>query len=701
MSKPESRTQEALATPDRLAAVARARARASRSLAERLARLAAEGVAAPIGLVSLVEADRQIVLGAFGSLTGDGPHEVTLERSLCDAVVLAGIPLIVGDAEHDRRFGDSIAVRKHGLGAYVGFPIRDADDHVVGVLAVADFTAREWSARALSVMDGAAQLFTAGLAGELDRERRQAPREIDGFADALLDSLPGPIAACDGEGRLVHFNRAMRDLVGDDADGSPTEQWSARRRLHHPDGRPMSSAEIPLLRALRGEPVRDVDAVLRVSGKRDVTLMINGHPIVDSAGDRVGGVIIASDVTAQRRAERLQSGELAVAQVIADGTTVEATVPGVLGEIASCLNWPHGELWLVDELSDQLTPAARWDQPGRIPQITMATSLTRGDGLPGIVWETGTPMWVPDIAVGPLGSRTARESGLHAALAVPVRGSDGMLGVVAFFGRDVEEPQTPLISVLLGMAAQIGQFVQRRRIAEKVERLARSEEEYVALVGHELRTPLTSISAYTELLHETPDESTVGEVRPLLGVIERNTGLLLVTVENMLELSGLDSGQAPLDCKPTDLAALVRVELTGFAAIAAAQGVALRTHLPERLILVGDAERLAQVIDNLVSNAIRYTPDGGQVEIRLDHSRSAAVLTVDDTGVGIPPDEQDQVMRPFYRGAGGRAMGHRGTGLGLALTAAAVERHQGTLTIGPREPNGTSAVVRLPLHGPA
>jgi signal transduction histidine kinase len=330
----------------------------------------------------------------------------------------------------------------------------------------------------------------------------------------------------------------------------------------------------------------------------------------------------------------------------------------------------------------------------------MADSVTRGSGLGGVVWDTGTPMWVPDIAVGPLGTAATRESRLHAALAVPVRGTDAVLGVLAFFGNDVEEPQTPLISVLIGMAGQIGQFVQRRRAEERTVHSIRSEEEYLALVGHELRTPLTPISAYTELLRESPDATTIGEVRDLLAVIDRNTALLLGTVEGLLDLSGLESGQSPLDCRPTDLAALIRAGLTAYSSAAARNGVELRAHLPERLTLIGDPERLTQIIDYLIDNAIRYSPEGGQVDLRLDPSRSAAVLTVNDTGIGIPAAEIPKVTGRFYRGAAGRSAGHRGAGLGLALSSAIIERHQGTLALHPREPHGLSAVVRLPLRGP-
>jgi signal transduction histidine kinase/PAS domain-containing protein len=747
-----------LAAPERIEAVEKAQALASRCLADQLARLVAEACGAPNALISLVHVQRQIVLGSFGAgRTGAGPAEIAAERSLCDAVVAAGIPIIVTDAPADRRFAETAAVRKHGLGAYVGFPIRDAEHHIVGVLAIGDHLPRDWSARQLSVIDDAAQLFTAGLTGEIDRHRmaaatglatpppaeplrlppeegatepepeepsnaaipvqpdadaeavstRTAPvgsSQVSAFTDALVTSLQTGVAACDRDGKLLLFNTALHHMLGLESgtlgpggEAIAPDDWPDRFHMYHPDGRPFAADEMPLRRALRGERLRAVDLLVKAPGRRPRMLSLNGQPIVDATGDRIGAVVTAEDVTSRRRAEQLQVCELATAQALAEQPDLATAAGSALEAIGTCLGWPHAELWLTEDLTDELGPAARWDQADRTPIPRLPDHVSRGVGLVGTVWKTGAPLWVPDIASGPYADPIAAGCELHAALGVPVRSGDKTIGVLAFFSATAEEPESPLVAVLLGIAAQIGQFLERRRADSYAARLARSEEEYIALVGHELRTPLTSIAAYTELLKETDTEDTLGSVRPLLDVVERNTGLLLTIVENLLDLAALDSGHTRLELVTTDLATVVKEAVDAFTPTAAEQGVKLRTHLPPSAELVADPERLRQAVDHLVDNAIRYSPDGGDVDITVEAGSGALTLTVADTGIGIAENELDLVFRRLRRGSRSAERRIRGSGLGLAIASTVLARHGGTLTLHPGTPVGTTATARLPL----
>ncbi|MFI5957817.1 ATP-binding protein [Cryptosporangium sp. NPDC051539] len=711
-----------LTAPDRIAAVERATASASRCLADQLARLVAEACGAPNALISLVHVQRQVVLGSFGAgRAGAGPAEIAAERSLCESVVAAGIPIIVSDATQDRRFAETAAVRKHGLGAYVGFPIRDADDLVVGVLAIGDHLPREWSARQLTVIDDAAQLFTAGLSGEIDRHLRDAPEQesvpdtiaeltdgldtIHAFTGALLTSLQTGVAACDRDGNLIVFNQAMRRLLsmadGDDSADLVPDEWPTAMHLYHPDHRPFAADDVPLRRALRGERLREIDVLALAPGRRPRVLSINGQPIVDASGDRVGAVITAEDITHRRRSEQLQACELAAAQALVDTPSLPVAAGHALAAIGECLHWPHAELWLADELTGALTPTARWDQPGRAPIPRLPDSVLDTDaGLVHTVWKSGAPLWVADIASGPMADPMAAGCGLHAALAVPVRSGERTTGVLTVFSAHAEEPESSLISVLLGIAAQIGQHLDRRRAESYAARLARSEEEYIALVGHELRTPLTSISAYTELIKESEDDETLGNVRPLLEVVDRNTRLLLNIVENLLDLAALDSGHTMLELVPTDLATIVRDAIEGYRPMAEEQGVTVRAELPTDAPLVADPERLRQAVDHLIDNAVRYSPDGGHVDVGLDLSGGALALTVADSGIGIPVNELELVTRRLRRGTRSTERKIRGTGLGLAIATTVLARHGGTLTLHSAGEQGTTATARLPLRPP-
>src|SRR5439155_26604330 len=172
----------------------------------------------------------------------------------------------------------------------------------------------------------------------------------------------------------------------------------------------------------------------------------------------------------------------------------------------------------------------------------------------------GEPLWIHDVACTPSGlsADTARRFRLRAALAIPVRSGGAIVGVLAVFADVVEDPEDGVVAVLSGIAAHIGQFLERRRAQELERQLNRSKDDYLALVGHELRTPLTSISAGVELLRDLPEGIRATEWPRLLEIVERNTVALRRVVDDLLDVAALDAGQASIHTQPLDLAELVR-----------------------------------------------------------------------------------------------------------------------------------------------
>jgi signal transduction histidine kinase len=372
----------------------------------------------------------------------------------------------------------------------------------------------------------------------------------------------------------------------------------------------------------------------------------------------------------------------------------------VLEAVVSTLGWAHAELWLVDPTTELLRPTARWSAPGRSGDMLVPATLGYGTGLAGRAWQAGKALWIRDIGdpQSLISAQAALTSRLHTALAIPVRSGHDTLGVLTFFADVTEDPADAVVTVLSGIAAHVGQFLEHRQVEQLQLQLARSKDEYLALIGHELRTPLTSIAAYTGLLREA-DASTLAEHGPgLLEVIERNTNNLRQIIDDLLELAALDTGHAPIDAAPCDLATVVRDAVHAVQPALRTVPLTLGTDLPERLVVPGDGHRLRQVVDNLLGNAIKYSPDGGHVDVVLRSIDStAAELTVTDTGIGIPPEERHQLFSRLYRTTRARDRAIPGTGLGLALARAVVERHHGTIALAELDRPGTRIVVRLPL----
>jgi signal transduction histidine kinase len=269
--------------------------------------------------------------------------------------------------------------------------------------------------------------------------------------------------------------------------------------------------------------------------------------------------------------------------------------------------------------------------------------------------------------------------------------------VLTAFADTIEDPEDELVALMSGIAAHIGQFLEHRLVEDLQRQLVRSKDEYLALIGHELRTPLTSISAYTELLREADTATLAADGPAMLEVIDRNTAQLRRIIDELLELSALDTGHAPVQAAPVDLADLLRDAVAAARTTIDGGALTIGTDLPDRLVLPGDQRRLRQIVDNLLGNAVKYSPDGGRITVRLRTAGRAAELTISDTGIGVSPEEREQMFARLYRTSRARDRAIPGNGLGLALARAVVERHHGAIELAAHEGPGTTVRVRLPL----
>lgn len=177
-------------------------------------------------------------------------------------------------------------------------------------------------------------------------------------------------------------------------------------------------------------------------------------------------------------------------------------------------------------------------------------------------------------------------------------------------------------------------------------------------------------------------------------VVVRNNTRLRQIVEQLLDLAALESGYATLTAADVDLAATVTAAVATYAAAAQERRIHIDVTTPATLTIPGDGHRLRQVVDNLIDNAVKFSPDDATVTLTDDGN--AAVLTITDTGIGIPVEDQPHLFRRLYRGRNARHTGIPGTGLGLALARVVVERHHGTITLAPQQPTGTIVTARLP-----
>jgi PAS domain S-box-containing protein len=654
--------------------------------ADQLAALTARASAAPSACVQFVEGDRLRLYGSWGvAADWDEVSHTSLENSLGGIVVRTGDTLAIRDALDDDRVPAGV-LREHG-GAYLGYPVHDRMGMVLGVCCAYDHRPRDWTAEQVAAVAEAAEVATLLIGEQLARyELEQQHR----FLDAVLDSLHDGVAACDADGGVVFVNERMRRLWGD----SPVEDVTG---LADGSGIPLRREELGLFRALRGERVRDEPIAAHGRGRRTRYFLMDAQPIRGLDGGVVGAVQAVQDVTRQRRAERFRSCELAVTTALAEAPSIEAAGPRVLEAVVATLNWVHAELWTVDDQT--IRAAARWSAPGWPSGIPVPERLAYGQGLAGRAWQVDKPLWIRDVGrPQSLISPDTSADRLHTALAIPVHDGAGPIGVLTVFADSVEDPEDELVALMSGIAAHLGQFVERRRVEDLQRQLTRSKDEYLALIGHELRTPLTSISAYTELLREADEPTLVRDGPRLIAVIERNTNQLREIINELLELSALDAGHADVRRTPMDLAEVVR-EVVDRARIAIAGApVVIDADLPGELIVPGDRDRLRHIVENLLGSAVRFSPAGGHVAVSLRSTGRAAELAVSDAASDVPRAEREQLFTGHFR----TARGHDrvvlpGSGLGLTLSRAVVEKHQGSIELTGGDA-GTTVLVRLPLE---
>ena len=279
-------------------------------------------------------------------------------------------------------------------------------------------------------------------------------------------------------------------------------------------------------------------------------------------------------------------------------------------------------------------------------------------------------------------------SAIRARLDVSAVGHDGAEFPVEMILAPLETGRERLVAVALRDASE------RATIREASERL---RDELIATVSHELRTPLTSILGYTEILVDMGEEAISEQAAALLAIVQRNAERELRLVEDLLTLAVMRTDPLVLEPRPTDLGEVLASVLEGLAPQAASAGVALSRTGPATLWVVGDAARLAQVLTNLLLNAIKFTPEGGRIEVRLRVEGAHAVLEVEDQGHGVHAEELPQVFDRLYRAPRVVAAQVPGAGLGLPIVKGIVDAHLGAVDVASEPGEGTTVQVRLPL----
>jgi len=289
-------------------------------------------------------------------------------------------------------------------------------------------------------------------------------------------------------------------------------------------------------------------------------------------------------------------------------------------------------------------------------------------------------------------SRDGREIPI-ADSAAPIKAADGRVqGVVVVF-RDATDQYA-----LERQRASVLQMEQTAR--QDAETANRAKDEFVATLSHELRTPLSSIFGWTRMLQSGGLDGDTA--RHAVEVIERNARTQMQLIDDLLDTSRMVAGKLRLELRAVDLPAVVEAAVDTLRPGAQAKGVLIETHVgPRAIVVAGDPDRLQQVVGNLLTNAIRFTPPGGRIDVWLEEYQGQEQIRVVDTGSGIKPEFLPHVFERFRQADASSSRTHSGLGIGLALVRHLVELHGGEVVATSEGPGrGATFSVRLPRPSP-
>ena len=427
---------------------------------------------------------------------------------------------------------------------------------------------------------------------------------------------------------------------------------------------------------------------------------------------------LASELETRKDSEARLAIEHSITRTVAYAENLEAAAPEILRSFCDNIGAGVSALWLLNAAGTELRCAhiETADNSSALAQFkeeTLALPLMRDQGLPGHVWEANAPVLVANKFQGKRYPREkiAQAAGLTHAVAFPIKIADEFYGVIEFFTRSSLPGDRQLINMLEAIGSEIGQFVQRKRIEaerenllvreqslrQQAERASRLKDEFLATVSHELRTPLNSILGWGQIL-KTSDVSDEDR-QTALETIYRNARSQSQLIDDLLDTSRLITGNLHLNLSPTPVVPTIQSAIDVVRPAAEAKSITIGTNFSSDIdSITCDAQRLQQRVWNLLTNAVKFTPDSGRIEVAYERINNSVQIRVSDSGHGISPEFLPLVFDRFRQADSSSTRRHQGLGLGLAIVRHLAELHGGQVAVQSDGPGkGSVFSITLPI----
>ena len=685
------------------------------ALLQLISRLATELLGGPSVAVFLWdEVTRTLVPRAwhgFGEWFGE--LRIQLGEGVAGVVAQRGAGMIVDDYR-SLPFAKPTILERSGARAVIGEPLL-YEGELRGVITASlhepdrPFSEQDRHVLALFAAQAAIAIQHARLHEARDRalaEAEAARRRLD----ELVASVPGVVWEAwgrpdEGLQRIDFVSNHVEAMLGYSA-----EEWLATPNfwlsIVHPEDRERAAREAAEIFAGR----RPGSSEFRWLAKDGRALWVEARSAVlrDEAGEPIGMRGVTLDTTDRKRAEWAQRFLAEAGAVLASSLDYQVTIQRAADLVVPTLaDWCT--VYLLTEGGEiQRVAVAYADNV----KAELAQALRRYPPSPGSprssvreAMRTGQPALIPDIpadyiekiALDSEHLEIMRKLAFRSSLTVPLRIRGEGLGALAFF-RDEASRRYDEVDLALAedLAHRVAVAIDNARLYREAQRAIRLREEFLSIAAHELKTPITSLRGFAQVLlgqFDLRGGTDERVVRRALEVIEQQSDRLSRLVSQLLDTSRLEAGRLVLDRQPTNLARLVQ-EAAARAQVNTNRHT-LVVHVPAEVPALVDPLRLEQVFTNLIDNAIKYSPNGGRIEVELARLAPERVrLMVRDRGIGIGPEARERIFDRFYQAHGSD---HRsGLGLGLYISRQIVELHGGAIEAQFPPDGGTRFVVSLP-----
>lgn len=456
---------------------------------------------------------------------------------------------------------------------------------------------------------------------------------------------------------------------------------------------------------IRGRAAGDYAARAQPGGPGDVRELAESLNTLADEGDRL------------RDAERERSRLLEVVRAVSVRIRGHLHADAVLHEVVAALGQQLAvDVVWVGVISGGEMRIAETRDSGREQAVDKAEPLPPGfRALAGALFRQQASYPIQDLRAAPPADMPPpiRElllgMGVVSVLLTPFGVGDELLGALILLRKLPHRPWTrPEIEAVEALTGDVGQALDHAQVYEREEQLVaelqaldRAKTGFLASASHDLRTPLTSVIGYVEMVQDGEAGPVTDKQAQMLATISRNVHRLGNLIEDMLTISKIELGAFSSDLQPVDLARLIPDPVDIVMPSAAAAGLTFEVACPEEgLPVEGDASQLERVVMNLLTNAVKYTPSGGRVALTATSAGGHAVVAVQDTGIGIPEEEQPSLFTPFFRASNAVDRAITGSGLGLSIVRSIIEQHHGDIELRSGRDQGTTVTVRIPLrHG--